>query len=215
MSMVELRDIRMRYDGDCILDGFSLQVEAGETVCLFGPSGCGKTSAMRLVAGLEQPEAGDVLINGSLVTDSVHVAPPHTRNLGYVFQDLGLWPHMRAARHLDFVLKGRGLSRGERRRRVDELLDLCQLMDRRRAHPNELSGGEGQRLAIARALATEPDILLLDEPFANLDIALRNRIMAEITRRKAENGLTVLLATHNPDESEFFADRVVTMEKRG
>ena len=138
--------------------------------------------------------------------------PPVERGIGMVFQDFALWPHMRVAKHLDFVLRGRGLPRHARALRAGAMLELLHLRDRRGAYPGELSGGEAQRLAIARALITEPRILLLDEPFANIDAELRQDIMDEVLRRKHSHRAAILLATHNADEAELLGDRLFRMQ---
>jgi ABC-type Fe3+/spermidine/putrescine transport system ATPase subunit len=211
MLAVELDHVTKRFGEVTALSDVSLRVDRGEFLCLFGPSGCGKTTALRLIAGLEVPDAGRVLIHGSVASDQTVIIPPVDRNVGMVFQDLALWPHMRAARHIDFVLRGRGLSKVERRERVRRLLALSQLEDRRRTYPNQLSGGEAQRLAIARALATDPGILLLDEPFANLDVPRRHRVIDEVLRRKDTDGLAIVMATHNRQEAEDISDTVFDM----
>ncbi len=211
MASVELDHVTKRFGDLTVLSDVSLRVDQGDFLCLFGPSGCGKTTLLRLIAGLEVPDAGRILIHGTVATDHAMIVPPAERGVGMVFQDLALWPHMRAAKHIDFVLRGRGLSKAERRHRVDELLALSQLEDRRRTYPNQLSGGEAQRLAIARALATDPAILLLDEPFANLDLPRRRRITDEILRRKRDNGLTIVMATHNRQEAEDLSDAIFDM----
>jgi ABC-type Fe3+/spermidine/putrescine transport system ATPase subunit len=205
MNAIESRDLTKGFGTVQAVSGISFTLGAGEMLALLGPSGSGKTTLLRLVAGLERPDAGTISLFGQ------EGLPPEDRGVGMVFQDLALWPHMRMARHLDFVLRGRGLPRQDRRERISQLLDLVQLDDRRRAFPNQLSGGQAQRLAIARTLATEPRILLLDEPFANLDHALRERIMVEVLRRKQEDGLTIILATHNHDEMLALADHTITM----
>ena len=206
MHAIEANDLTKRFGTVQAVDGVSFSLGVGEMLALLGPSGSGKTTLLRLIAGIEKPDAGAVSLFGN------QNLPPEKRSIGMVFQDLALWPHMRVARHLDFVLRGRGLSRHARSERIAGLLGLVQLDDRGRAFPNQLSGGQAQRLAIARALATEPRILLLDEPFANLDTALRDRMMNEILRRKEEDGLTVVFATHNHDEALSFAERTLVME---
>jgi iron(III) transport system ATP-binding protein len=213
MHAIELVDVTKRFGKLVALDKFSCTAEEGESLCLFGPSGCGKTTALRIIAGLELPDDGKVLINGTVVTgDGVYV-PSADRHIGMVFQDLALWPHMRAERHIDFVLQATRLPRVARHDRVRQILELCRLSDRRRAYPSELSGGEQQRLALARALAAKPKILLLDEPFANLDAELRERMLLEVSRLKSELSATVVFATHDKQEVASMADRVLLMKE--
>lgn len=189
-----------------VLCGFSMSVEQGKAVSVAGPSGCGKTTLLRLIAGLEKPDGGEVRLFDSTATGNGVFLPPSQRNLGMVFQELALWPHMRVERHLGFVLKTMKLSRGEREQRISQLLNLCKLADRRREFPNNLSTGEKQRLAIMRALATRPRILLLDEPFSNLDDKLRNEIREEIVRLQNQLGITILIATHDAGDTEGWVD---------
>lgn len=213
MHVLELENVVKRFGTICAVDGVSFAVEKGELLCLFGPSGCGKTTTLRLIAGLEMPDEGVVRINGKVASGEGSYIPPVDRRIGMVFQDLALWPHMRVEKHLEFVVRGRGLPRQARQKRVDDLLDLCQLTDRRRAYPHELSGGEKQRLAIARALSTDPAILLLDEPLSGLDTELRTRMLAEIERLQGTLGVTVIYVTHHEHEALAIADRMVLLRE--
>ncbi|NIA15931.1 MAG: ATP-binding cassette domain-containing protein [Nitrospiraceae bacterium] len=208
MWTVELEGVGKRFGRLEVLRDFSLQVGRGEGVCLYGPSGCGKTTLLRLIAGLERPDQGRVSLRGAVASGEGHWIPPTARGLGMVFQDFALWPHMRVERHLSFVLAS--VPRSERRKRIGDLLGLCGLGEKRRAFPAELSGGERQRVGIARALATEPGILLLDEPYSNLNEAHRERINAEIARRQ-QLGLTVVAASHELNGVEAIAGRVMRM----
>ena len=208
MWAVELTEVDKRFGSREVLRDFSLRVEHGTGVCLCGPSGCGKTTLLRLIAGLARPDAGSISLQGTRVSGEGHWVPPTERGLAMAFQDFALWPHMRVERHLSFVLAD--VPRSERRGRIARLLDLCGLEEKRRAFPAELSGGEQQRVGIARALATEPDILLLDEPYSNLNDAHRERINKEIARRQ-ELGLTVVAASHELNSVEAIAGRVVPM----
>ncbi|HIJ72662.1 MAG TPA: ABC transporter ATP-binding protein [Candidatus Hydrogenedentes bacterium] len=208
---VEVRNVSKHFGALVALNGLSVAVTRGEALCLFGPSGCGKTTLLRIVAGLERPDGGAVFINGVEATSPTAFLAPAARNIGMVFQDLALWPHMRAARHLDFVLRAAPLTRAQRERRIAELLERVSLSDRRRAYPCELSGGQQQRLAIARALAHEPRVLLLDEPFANLDAPLRDDILDTVKGLKQERDVTVLFAAHHPEEVTSLADCVLEM----
>ena len=213
MLAVELNGVSKRFGALEVLRGMSMRAEAGSCTCLFGPSGCGKTTLLRIIAGLERPDKGGLILFGNTVSAPGVFVPPEARGVGMVFQDFALWPHMRVARHLDFVLRPLRLPRAERRARVASLLGLVRLEDKRRAYPRELSGGQQQRLGIARALATRPRILLLDEPFSNLDDTLRTRIRTEIVRLKREEKTTVLIATHDMEDATGLADTVLDMTR--
>ncbi len=180
-----------------ILGHISLKIEKGEFLCLLGPSGCGKTTLLRLIAGLEKPKSGSINTNS--------VMP----KVGMVFQDLALFPHMSAARNIGYAL--RNLSRTERRARIDEMLALVGLSDKRASFPHELSGGQKQRLALARALARRPDLILLDEPFASQDVTLRAQMRDDVMHILREAGVAALLVTHDPEEAMQFADRIAIM----
>jgi len=211
MPAVELINVTKSFGNQRVIRGLSAAVDPGHALCLFGPSGCGKTTLLRLIAGLEQPDAGTIRIAGVIVNgEGIHV-PPMARNVGMVFQDSALWPHLRAERHLDFVLRARRMTRKQRGIEIGTLLELVGLEDKRRAYPNELSGGEQQRLDIARALATRPRVLLLDEPFSHLDAALRTHIGAEIERRMRDETITVIVATHDLGEIAHLAAVILQM----
>ncbi len=287
MHAIEFRGVTKKFGAAAVIEDLSFSLDGGRILWISGRSGSGKTTLLRLIAGLELPDSGSILLNDVVVTDCGVVAvqpdggfhsedqpqghkdtkkthdqyknhldnpaativsnntdkpygysfvtsclggryswfrndpgerisaayvPPAERGLGMVFQDFALWPHMSVARHLDFVLKAKGIARDERKARIRDLLTLCGLLDRARGRPSELSGGEQQRLAIARAMVAEPRILLLDEPLSNLDAALKGRILAEILRRKREHGLTVVMATHDDDEIRSEADQVLRMK---
>lgn len=211
---IEVRHLSKQFGAFTALGDVTLDFPAGELVALLGPSGCGKTTLLRIVAGLERPDAGEVRLYGRVASTPAVVTPPWTRRAGMVFQDHALWPHMRVEKHLDFVLRAAGLSRRDRRLRIDALLETVQLEDKRRAWPRELSGGQQQRLGIARALAPRPRLLLLDEPFSNLNEELRARIGEALLRAKAEDKTTLVLATHNPADAEAFADATLRLPHR-
>lgn len=181
-----------------VLNRVSLDIQKGEFLSLLGPSGCGKTTLLRLIAGLETPQSGCI--------NCGREAP----KIGMVFQDLALFPHMSAARNIGYAL--RHLSRSARRARVDEMLELVGLYDKRGAFPHELSGGQKQRLALARALARQPDLILLDEPFASQDISLRAQMRDDVMHILREAGVAALLVTHDPEEAMQFADRIAIMK---
>lgn len=210
-AAVALEAVDKTLGGRPVLDGFSLEVPEGGTVCLFGPSGIGKTTVLRIAAGLTRPDRGRVWLAGRAVDGAGPFVPPERRGLGMVFQDLALWPHMRAKRQLAYVLRARGVPWRARRQRVRALLELIELSGRSRAYPADLSGGEQQRLAFARALITEPRVLLLDEPFSNLDARLRQRLAAAIAERQRSRGLAVLAATHDPADVALLGGAVCDM----
>ncbi len=211
MPVVEVREVAKCFGDTVAVEGLSFSAQAGEALCLFGPSGCGKTTTLRLIAGLEQPERGAVWVDGQRVNGVGGTTAPRPGTVGMVFQDLALWPHMRVRRHVDFVLRGAGLSRKQRHDRVRRVLETCRMWAQRDAFPAALSGGEQQRLAIARAIAANPSLLLLDEPFANLDATLRDRFLAEF-RRRTQHGTTIVFATHDRAEADALADKVLLME---
>jgi len=208
---VQCVELTKRFGPIQALQGLSLRVEAGEWLALSGPSGSGKTTLLRLIAGLDRPDSGVIRLGDRVVSGPCAFVPPQKRRLGMVFQDLALWPHLSVRGHLDFVLRGRGLTCSQRRQRADDMLDVVRLQDRASAYPHQLSGGQKQRVAIARALVTEPEILLLDEPLANLDPDLRARMVDELARLRARFKITALYVTHDICEAEQLADRVVRM----
>ncbi|MDZ4860762.1 MAG: ATP-binding cassette domain-containing protein [Candidatus Hydrogenedentes bacterium] len=198
--MLELDGVHKKFGSRTIVANLTARVDAGSALALIGPSGSGKTTMLRLIAGLETVDAGKISIGGRSVSSrSVHELP-ETRGIGMVFQDFALWPHMRAEKHLEFVLRGRGIARAERLDRAREMLSWLQLEHCAKSYPGTMSGGEQQRLALARALVTQPRLLLLDEPFSNLNNALRELIVAELLRRMREEKAAVVLATHNPSD---------------
>lgn len=201
MAGIELRNVSRSFGALRVLDRFSLVIEKGHTACLIGPSGCGKSTVLRIVAGLESPDGGVVSLAGRIVSGNGTYVAPSARCLGMAFQDVCLWPHMTVEAHLNLVLRAQRLRRAERRARIDELLEICRLQDKRRAYPGDLSGGQQQRVGFARAIACRPPILLLDEPFSNLDAALRDHLAAVLRTIQAETGTTILLATHDIEEA--------------
>ena len=211
MLGVEAAGIYKRFGSRRVLADVGLEAGLGDGVCLFGPSGCGKTTLLRIIAGLERPDSGRVSLRGRVVAGPGSWTPPESRDVGFVFQDFALWPHMSVEQHLDFVLRPRMRLRASRQARIGEVVELVQLGHVRRARPASLSGGEQQRLAIARALATEPSTLLLDEPFASLDSANGQRIKSTILSAMRERQVTVVLATHRREDAEGLAPRILCM----
>jgi ABC-type Fe3+/spermidine/putrescine transport system ATPase subunit len=204
---LELRHIRKRYGGFVAVDDVSLQVGKGQFVCLLGPSGCGKTTTLRCVAGLEEPDDGDILIGGREVTGE----PPWKRDIAMMFQDFALFPHMTVAKQIGFGLEMLKKPKAEIAQRVAEVLkafEIAHLGDRR---PSQLSGGQKQRVALARAMITEPRILLLDEPIGALDYSLRETVMLELKALQKRSGISFIWVTHDQNEAFSLGDHVVVM----
>jgi iron(III) transport system ATP-binding protein len=185
----------------------NLTVQPGELVTLLGPSGCGKTTALRMIAGFENPTTGRILIGGQDVTDTM----PNRRNIGFVFQNYALFPHMSVFDNVSYGLAVKGISKAERRERVAHVLDLVGLQGMERRFPNQLSGGEQQRVALARVIVTEPSVLLLDEPLSNLDAKRRVQMRSEIRRLQRSLNMTSVYVTHDQEEALSISDRVVVM----
>ena len=206
MESVTARGVSRRFGSTLAVDRADLDVAAGELFALLGPSGCGKTTLLRLIGGLETPDEGEIRL-GERVLNSANVfVPAEKRNVVMVFQDFALFPHMTVAKNVGFGLK-RGASKG----RVEELLALVGLAGLGKRMPHELSGGQQQRVALARALAAEPKLILLDEPFSNLDPAIRHRVRGEVRQLLREVGITAIFVTHDQEEAFSLADRVAVM----
>ncbi len=205
---LELRDIVRRFEGRTVVDHLSIKLHAGEVTCLLGPSGCGKSTTLRIAAGVDRQDEGTVLVNGVIVSDDRIHLPPEARNIGLMFQDFALFPHLDVAGNVGFGLKG---PKAARDRRVRELLEKVELTGYGRKFPHQLSGGEQQRVALARALAPRPQVLLMDEPFSGLDDRLRDDVRdATLELLKAED-TAVLLVTHEPAEAMRMADNIALM----
>lgn len=207
MSLLELHDIRKSYPDGWTLADVSFAVEESKMLCLLGPSGCGKTTLLRLIAGLETPDSGQVSANGEDMT----LVPPHLRGFGLMFQEYALFPHKDVFGNVAFGLRLQGLSREPIAARVAEVLELVGLAGFERRDVNQLSGGERQRVALARSLAPWPRLLMLDEPLGALDRALRERLMDELPGILQRAGVTVIYVTHDQEEAFAIAGRVVLM----
>lgn len=214
MSMIEFRAVTKIYRDRRVIDGVSLKVEAGERVVLFGSSGCGKSTVLLLIAGLVIPDAGEILINGEIVaTAGRNRRDPQHREIGMVFQDLALWPHMTVAENIDFGLRARRIPMKERQQRVKDMVDLVGLGDYLNVKPGELSGGGQQRVALARSLALAPRILLMDEPLSSLDDELNKQLRREILRLHGDLGFTLVYVTHNRDEARELGMRMICLRQ--
>ena len=205
-SMIRLDGVTKRFGDVTAVDDASLCVARGEVVALLGPSGCGKTTLLRLVAGFERPDGGAVSVAERVVAAPHAWIAPEARRVGMVFQDYALFPHLTVAANVGF-----GLARRDRTRRVPELLDVVGLSGLERRYPHELSGGQQQRVALARALAPAPELVLLDEPWSNVDPFLRETLRAEVAEIIRPLGVTVLLVTHDREEAFSLADRIALM----
>ena len=200
----------IKFDGNQILNTINFALEKNQIACLLGPSGCGKTSLLRAIAGFQSINQGNIKINGVTVADTKKMLPPEKRNIGMMFQDLALFPHLNIADNIGFGL--RKLSKHDRNERITELLKLIGLAHRKHHYPHEISGGQQQRVALARALAPKPDVLLLDEPFSSMDIELREELAADVRKiLKAEN-ITAILVTHDQNEAFAMADVIGVIE---
>ena len=211
MSLLELHDISYSHGKHLVVDRLSFQLEAGEIGCLLGPSGCGKTTVLRCIAGFEHVSAGEIILGGHLIGSAHQHVPAEQRRIGMVFQDYALFPHLSVAANIAFGL--RGASASERRTRVAELLETVGLAGQERKYPHELSGGQQQRVALARALAPRPRLLLLDEPFSNLDVDLRERLALEVRNILKAEGTTAILVTHDQHEAFALADQIGVMHE--
>lgn len=211
MRKLSVNQVKVAYEKTQILDGISLQLSSGEIGCLLGPSGCGKTTLLRSIAGLQSINNGQINLGKSLISSRKMSVPTEKRNIGMVFQDYALFPHMNIADNICYGIKKQ--SKTKKIQRVKELLALVGLPLIEQRYPHELSGGQQQRVALARALAPKPDILLLDEPFSGLDVELRESLAKEVREILKTEGITALMVTHNQNEAFAIADSVGVMNK--
>lgn len=211
-GQLSVRNVTKRFGSHQALDSVSVEIETGELAVTLGPSGCGKTTLLRLVAGLDVPEGGEIWIGGRQVSGPHRtLVPPYDRGIGFVFQDLALWPHLTVQRNLEFVLESARVPRGERPKRAREMLSLARVDSLAARYPSELSGGEQQRVALARALVGRPQLLLLDEPLSSLDPELRATLRTELHHLQRASGVTTVYVTHDREDAAELADCIIEM----
>jgi iron(III) transport system ATP-binding protein len=209
VSYIDVDRVSKSFGERVAINQLSLHIERSDRLVLFGPSGCGKTTVLRLLAGLDVPEQGSIRIDGRVVASAgKNLVPPEKRDLGMVFQDLALWPHMTVQENLMFGLNARGVPKHEAHVRVRETLQRVGLEHRIEAKPHQLSGGEQQRVALARALVSRPSILLMDEPFSSLDDKRKSVIACNLLSLQSQYGFTLIYVTHDRSEADMLASRV-------
>lgn len=203
---LQLENLSVCLQQTPIIHDISFSIDAGEIGCLLGPSGCGKTTLLRTIAGFETPDKGTITLNGQVIAEAGSVVPAEARNIGMVFQDLALFPHLNVRANIAFGLQGK--SRAEIRDRVSQLLDLIDMPQYANSYPHQLSGGQQQRVALIRAMAPRPDLLLLDEPFSSQDTDLRVQLAHEVREILNHDGITAILVTHDQNEAFAIADNI-------
>ena len=208
---IEIKDLSFKYDNATgnVLDKFSLDIKQGDIVAILGQSGCGKSTLLRLISGLEAPHYGSILINGEIAVDHDVFIQPENRGVGMLFQDYALFPHMTVIQNIGFGLHK--LQKKDRKKRVAEVLELVNLKGYENRYPYELSGGQQQRVALARAIAPKPVILLMDEPFSNLDADLRSKIRLELKDILKKEGITCIFVTHDKADADAISDKIIEM----
>jgi ABC-type sugar transport system ATPase subunit len=208
--MIELKDISHIYKDKLALDDLSLRIADKKITCLLGSSGSGKTTMLRIIAGLELPEKGTIIIENKIVTqDKKIIVPPSDRDIGFIFQDLALWPHFTVFENIAFGLKEN--KNQDIKKTVYEILNFMEISDQVLKYPHQLSGGQRQRVAIARSLVMKPKVLLMDEPLTNLDIKLKRKLLDFIKKLIQEFKITIIYVTHNHNEAFHIADSVVVL----
>ena len=206
---LSIKNLTCQYDDQTILESLSLEVEQGQIVCLLGASGCGKTTLLKAIAGLLPLSSGQMSLNCLTIDDGENWLPPEQRNIGMIFQDYALFPHLTVAENIAFGLKNETAQ--QKLLKVEEMLGLVHLKGYGERYPHQLSGGQQQRVAIARSLAYKPDLLLLDEPFSNIDTQVRHELIREIRKIFKEQGVTAIFVTHSREEAFAFADKMAVM----
>lgn len=210
LTAVEVNNVKVAFDDSLILQNLSFSLAEGEILCLLGPSGCGKTTALKTIAGLVTPLKGQIELFGKTVFSDIQGSTPaEQRSIGFIFQDYALFPHMTIGQNIAYGLAG--LSKNEKHQRIKESLELVELQNLEQRYPHELSGGQQQRVAVARALAPKPQILLMDEPFSNIDGQVKRRMMADLRKLLKDHNISCIFVTHAKEEAFAFADKTAVM----
>jgi iron(III) transport system ATP-binding protein len=210
---VKINNLKFRYKNskEDTINNFNIEINSGELISILGQSGSGKSTVLRLISGLEEPSQGEIIIDNKVMVSNKEFVYPEKRGVGMVFQDYALFPHMTIAQNVKFGLKK--LNKLEKERRMEEVLELVNLSEYTERYPYELSGGQQQRVALARALAPKPSLLLLDEPFSNLDADLQSKIRNELKNILKKANTTSIFVTHDKEDSIAIADKVIILEK--
>ncbi len=206
--MIAIENLSKKYGEINAVNSISLTVSKNEILALVGPSGCGKSTLLRLIAGLDRPDSGNITIDGTIVSTPSLTVPPRDRKLALIFQDLALWPHLSVYKHLEFVIKKEKYSKDLLRSKINDVLQDVNLDGYNKRYPHQLSGGEKQRLAIARAIISRPQYLLMDEPFSNLDPLLKDELGEVILKLKNNRHMGIIYVTHNIEEVYMLADNM-------
>lgn len=210
--MIELNNISFKYVSSCnmVLEDVNIKLDKKEILAIVGSSGCGKSTLLRLIAGLDDPSTGEISIENKVLFDSNYTVPTEKRGVGMLFQDYALFPHMTVEQNICFGISR--MKKEDRKTRLVEMLSLVNLTGYEKRYPHQLSGGQQQRVALARALAPKPSVLLLDEPFSNLDTHLIDKVRSALTDIIKQSGITTIIVTHNIDDAKFMADKIFSLE---
>jgi iron(III) transport system ATP-binding protein len=212
MADIAICNVTKRFGANLVVDDISLTITDKEFVTLLGPSGCGKTTILRLIAGFLQPDAGEIRVGGQLISSASYMTPPERRNMGMVFQNYAVWPHMNVSENVAFGLEMRKVTKSQISLRIGRMLDMVGLAGLGERYPAQLSGGQQQRVALARSLVVEPTILLLDEPLSNLDAKLREQMRFTLKDLQRRTGITFVYVTHDQSEAMAMSDRVALIQ---
>ena len=211
MLSIEIKDLNHSINNQKILNNINLDLDKDKIACILGPSGCGKTTLLKLIAGLERTQSGHISLNGSIVSSTKHHLQTEKRKIGFLFQDYALFPHLTVKENLNFALRNNKKLNND----IEEIIEIIKLPNSLHKYPHELSGGEQQRVALARSIISQPDLLLLDEPFSSLDLNLKEEIRDDTLHLLQKSNISVLIVTHDPFEAMFISNKIYIMKKGG